>query len=126
LAAVTVQDQAKAEAIAAKWREGADLAAIETAATEAGGSLFRIEGDRDAVPVPELAEAAFAAAPEVVTGPLRSSLGWHVLRVATVTPGTSRSLDEVRDELRAELKYERGGDRMFDAANKMEDQLAGG
>lgn len=126
LAAVTVQDQAKAEAIAARWREGADLAAIETAATEAGGSMFRIDGDRDAVPVPELAEAAFAAAPDVVTGPLRSSLGWHVLRVSKVTPGTSRSLDEVRDELRAELKHEQGGDRMFDAANRMEDQLAGG
>ncbi len=126
LAAVTVQDQAKAEAIAAQWREGADLAAIEQAAIAAGGSMFRIDGDRDSVPLPELAEAAFAAAPDVVTGPLRSTLGWHVLRVATVTPGTSRSLDEVKDELRGELKREQGGDRMFDAANKMEDQLAGG
>lgn len=126
LDAITVQDEAKAQAIAEEWRAGATVAAVEKAATEAGGSLFHIDGDRASIPIPELAEAAFAATPDVVTGPVRSPLGWHVLRVSKVTPGVERTLDEVRDELRAELKRERAGDRMFDIANRMEDQLAGG
>jgi len=125
-AAVTVQDRAKAEAIATQWREGADFAAIEKAASEAGGSAFQLSGNRASVPVPELAEAAFGASPDTVTGPVQSPLGWHVLRVSKVTPGTNRTLDQVREELRTQLKRERATDRMFDVANQMEDQLAGG
>lgn len=125
-AALTVQTREAAETLASQWRANADFAAIEKAATEAGGSAFQLSGDRAAVPLPELADAAFGTAPETVSDPTQSPLGWHVVRVSKVTPGSPRTLDQVREELRAELKNERAGDQMFDVANRLEDHLAGG
>ncbi|MCK8783540.1 SurA N-terminal domain-containing protein [Roseomonas sp. NAR14] len=122
-----VDSEEKARAIAAAWRGGADFAAIERQAAEAGGTALHLGAlDRDGLPVPALADAAFAAPEGGVTDPVQSPFGWHVLRVAKIEPPASRPLEAVRDEIRRDLQAERAIDLSYRRANEIEDALAGG
>lgn len=122
-----VQDQEKAAAIAALWRGGADLAAVAAAAEAAGGQAVDLGmSDRAGLPVPELADAAFALPEGGVSDPVRTGFGWHVLRAAKVEAGHAKTLDEAREELRTQLAAEKAADIAFERANRVEDALAGG
>jgi peptidyl-prolyl cis-trans isomerase D len=124
---VLVQDEEKAKAIAAAWSGGADFATVTREAEAAGGQAVELGAiDRAGLPFPQLAEAAFTAAPGTVTAPVRTDFGWHVLKVEGVEPGATRSLAEVRDQLRQELTAEKAADLAFERANQVEDALAGG
>lgn len=124
---VTVQDEARAAAVAEQWRKGADWAAIQEAARTAGGSAVALDAATLAeFPEEGLANAVFAAQPEAVSGPVRGALGWTVLRVTTVTPASDRSFDDAREELRQRLLAEKAGDLMYERANKLDGLLASG
>ncbi|MBY0337969.1 MAG: peptidyl-prolyl cis-trans isomerase, partial [Acetobacteraceae bacterium] len=81
---------------------------------------------RSDVPVPALADAAFALAQGGISEPVRTPFGWAVIGVGAITPGATRDIAEVRDELRAEIAGERAADLAFERANRIEDALAGG
>ncbi|MGG5889170.1 SurA N-terminal domain-containing protein [Falsiroseomonas sp. HC035] len=116
-----------ARQVAATWRANPDFPAIEQAATAAGGAALAIGNvPRGDLPIEALANAAFSAPPGGVTDPVQSPFGWHVMRVAAVTPGATTPLAEVSDRLRQELALERAADLAFSRANQVEDALAGG
>jgi len=122
-----MQDEAAAQAIGARWRTEADFTAIEAATREAGGLATSLGlSARNELPLPALADAAFALAPGAVSAPVRSPFGWHVLRVGTIEAGAQRGIAEVREELRAEIQAERAADLAFERVNRVEDALAGG
>ena len=125
---VLVQSEETARAIAEAWRGGADWEAIETRAREAGGQAIALPDpvDRGGLPVPALADAAFAATEGSVTDPVQSPFGWHVLKVEKIEPAVTRSLDEVREELRREVAREKAADLVYARANQIEDALASG
>jgi peptidyl-prolyl cis-trans isomerase D len=127
LTQVLVQDEAKAKAIAESWARGADFATISAEATAAGGQALELGSlDRASLPVPELAEAVFAATAGAVTAPVQSPFGWHVFRIEAIEPGQSRTLAEVREQLRNDLAQDKAADLAFERANRVEDALAGG
>ena len=124
--AVVAQDETKAQALAEAWRAGADWDAMQKQAAQAGASAAAIEETgKDGLPG-TLADAAFAAAPGTVTGPVKSDFGWQVFRVTQVTPGTEQTLAEARDAVRDRLARERAVDLVYGRANTLEDQLAAG
>jgi peptidyl-prolyl cis-trans isomerase D len=73
-----------------------------------------------------LVEVAFATETGAIGGPVETPLGVHVLRVNAVTPAHSPTFDDVRDLLEQELTQEIAVDRMIEAANLIDDELAGG
>src|SRR5207253_6798421 len=46
---------------------------------------------------------AFAMAPGEVRGPIKTQFGYHVIKLISKTPGRTRSLEEVRPQITAEL-----------------------
>ena len=57
---------------------------------------------------------------------MESPFGWHVFRVTAIQPGTTTSFDDARQRIRDEIARDRALDRVYEAANALEDALAGG
>lgn len=122
---VVAQDEALARNLATVWTAGADWDAVQKAAETAGGSAVALEdAAQGEFPAPELGAAVFAAAPQAVTGPVQSALGWQVFRVTKVSPGADRPLEAVRDEVRQKVAQERATDQVYARANTLEDALS--
>ena len=67
----------------------------------AGGSLGFIERG---VMVPPFEEAAFALAPGELSEPVRSSYGWHLIKVTSVQGSRRATFEEVRDQVLAQYR----------------------
>jgi peptidyl-prolyl cis-trans isomerase D len=124
---VVMQQQESAREISLLWRGGADFESVTAAAEVAGGQAVELGLlDRSGLPFLELAAAAFSLAEGAVSEPVPSPFGWHVLRVARIAPPETRTLAQVREELRREIAGEKTADIAFERANQIEDALAGG
>ena len=124
---VVLTDEARAREVAQLWQAGAAWEAVEAAATAAGGQAMALPmGDKASLPIPALADAAFAAAPQSVTDPVQSPFGWHVIGVEAVEPAQIFTLDQLRDQLRRDVAKDRALDLAYERGNKVEDALAGG
>jgi len=123
---IVAADEAAAKIIAGRLKDGGDfyaiaeeLAGMDKASVKLGQVL---KGD-----LPEAAvEPVFDLAGGQISEPVESGLGWHIFRVLKIIDGSSKSLDEVRSQLSREVKLEKAAEAMFELANKVEDQLAGG
>jgi peptidyl-prolyl cis-trans isomerase D len=124
---VVLADEARAREISQLWQAGADWETVEAAATAAGGQAMALPmGDKASLPIPALADAAFAALPQSVTDPVQSPFGWHVIGIEAVEPGQIFTLDQLRDQLRRDVAKDRALDLAYERGNKVEDALAGG
>jgi peptidyl-prolyl cis-trans isomerase D len=120
-------DEARAREIAQLWQAGAAWETVEAAATAAGGQAMALPmGDKASLPIPALADAAFAALPQSVTDPVQSPFGWHVIGIEAVEPAQIFTLDQLRDQLRRDIAKDRALDLAYERGNKVEDALAGG
>jgi peptidyl-prolyl cis-trans isomerase D len=124
---VSAPDETKAAALAAQWRGGADWPAMQKAAQDAGGSAVTLDDATEReFPDADLARSVFAATPIAISDPAKGGLGWFVVRVTRVTPGSERSFDEVKEELRNQVLTSKAADLMYDRANKVDNVLGSG
>lgn len=124
---IVVQDETKANELVAAWRAGATWDAMQKSATDAGGAPVALtDATAPEFPDPALASAVFAAAEGGIANPIKTSLGWQVIRVTKITPGLTRTLADTKDELRTRIIAERAADIIYQRATKVEDTLASG
>ncbi len=102
--------------------DGADFAELakehskDPGSSNNGGSLgFFGRGVMD----PKFEEAAFALAEGELSEPVRSSFGFHLIKVTTIDEERTRSFDEVRDELLRSYQEEEAGEIFFDRAERL-------
>jgi peptidyl-prolyl cis-trans isomerase D len=74
----------------------------------------------------EIAAPVFALKAGQHSAPLKSPLGWHIVRVNGAEEGRVRSFEEVRDQLRKDVAGREAGDAAHNLSIKLEDALAGG
>ncbi len=117
-------DAATAEILAARLAEGATFDGVQNTDGVQRIDLGLVgEGD---LPLAEIAEAVFAAAPGSVTAPVESPLGFHILRVGDVEPAVPAVFEDYREEIAREIAEEEALDQLFELANRLEDELGGG
>lgn len=126
LSQAVLPDQATADMVAAAVKGGKSLADAAKDAKAEATLLENMTKSDLSGPFEPLAEQVFAAPANGVVGPLQTQLGWHVVTIGAITTGGERPLAEVKDQLVVEVRKERGLDKLFEAANKMDDLLAGG
>ncbi len=73
-----------------------------------------------------LAAAAFALAEGSVSDPVQGRLSTALLRVTRITPGATKTFEQVRDDLLAKLKLEKAQEEIEALHAKVEDERAGG
>ncbi len=121
------QDEAVATKLAAEWKAGADWAAIQKLASDAGASGVELpDAAVDEFPAPELGKAVFEATLDDVPAPVRSALGWHVVKVVAIIPGATKTLADMTPVLKARIVADRATDLLYTRANKVEDALSTG
>jgi peptidyl-prolyl cis-trans isomerase D len=121
---VVLQDQAKADAVVAAVKGGKSFAdAVKEATGGAPVDLGTVTKDK--LP-PAIADQSFALPADGVSDPLKSAFGLHVVHVKTITAGTTKTFDEVKEQLRHDLALAQGGDAMASMVNQLDDTLAGG
>ncbi|WP_430389042.1 SurA N-terminal domain-containing protein [Blastomonas fulva] len=122
-----VPTEAAAKAIAAKINDGVSMVA---AAKDAGlapvdlGLRSKEELTRDASPA--VANAVFAAASGKVATPAKSALGWHVVRIDSISAIAGRSLAQVRATLENEIAQDKLRQTVSDFTANLEDRIADG
>jgi peptidyl-prolyl cis-trans isomerase D len=58
--------------------------------------------------------------------PVKSPLGWHILRVVKIEPPVDQTFEQVKPKLEAELARAEAEDRIYKIANRVDDALASG
>lgn len=126
LAQVIVADQKAAEALAAKIKGGATMAAAAQGAGLQPSTIDDAEKEAFArASSPQIADAAFAAEQGAVVGPLRSPLGWHIVRVEKIEQIPGKSLDQVRDEITAAITQRKEAEALANLRGQLDSAIAG-
>ena len=106
--------------------EGRDFAGVAKEVANVDGEILDLGWvTRDQL-LPELADAVFSLQEGRYSEPVKSPLGWHLLRLVDVEAARRQTLDEVRQALTADLARDRAIDSLVDLANRLEDELGGG
>ena len=118
------EDKAKeAEAALAAgkdWKEVATQIAGQSPETIELGLMKREE-------LPQaLAEIAFELPLNKPSEPVKTPLGWHILRVVKIEPGQTPTFEQAKPKLETELAHDEAVDRIYKIANRVDDALAGG
>lgn len=129
LSQVVLPDQAAARALAARVAGGQSFAAAAAAAGFSAGDISLGPQDKAAfagLTSPAVADTVFAAAQGAVTAPLRSPLGWHVVKIDEVRRTQDRPLQAVRGEIAARLAAEKSANALTDLVGEIDEQIADG
>ncbi|WP_284947047.1 peptidylprolyl isomerase [Acidisoma cladoniae] len=123
---IVTQDQAAAQTLAKQWSSGADWAAMQKAATAAGANAILLPDTTAAqMPSPELAEAAFKAPANTITGPIKNGTGFAVLNVTGIKTSNAPSYASAAPALRAQIARQRAAALADQRVNPLQDALAG-
>ncbi len=128
---IAVQDEAKARKLFDAWRAVPagtdDWVAIQAAAkAEDAVALPVDDASAEQFPDPDLAKTVFAAQTGAVSGPIKGGLGWFVVKVTRITPGSEKTFEQVKQELTDRLVAEKATDIVYPRANKLDDLLGNG
>ncbi len=121
---VTAPNQQAATAIAQALQKGSDPAA---AAKAGGGSVVPNDGrPKSAEPDAIVAQAVFDMKPGETSPPIKGQLGWAVVKLASVTPGSTRTFEEVRPDLEKVVRKEAADAKLSDMVQKFEETRSKG
>jgi peptidyl-prolyl cis-trans isomerase D len=111
-----------AEGLLAKVKAGADFASLAKQLSEDDVSKAR-GGDLDffgrGSMVKPFEDAAFALAPGETSDLVKTDYGFHIIRVAEKRPAGTRPLDEVRQQITEQLKWERAQEQASSLAARL-------
>ena len=124
-----VQDQATANAIAARAKGGATIAAAAApAGANAAVSALKDQSQQAYASVAgkNAAAAVFAAPSGAVVGPVQTDFGWAVAKVDSVKTTGGKTLDQARAEIAAKITADKRKNAVEDLIDRLQDAIDGG
>jgi peptidyl-prolyl cis-trans isomerase D len=115
----------QAEEVLAQVKAGGDFAELakkysEDTSKDQGGDLDFFTRGRM---VPEFETAAFALAPGQTSDIVKSQFGFHIIRVTDKRPGSTRTLDEVRQQIQDTLQQELADQQITTKAQELQARI---
>ena len=129
LSQVVLQDEKAARAFAQKLAAGTSFAAAAAQAGYASADISLGDKNRDdfaKMTAPNVADAVFSAAKGANVGPVRSGLGWHIVKVENVKPASVKPLETVRADIARQLETEKSANALSDLAGRIENAVSDG
>jgi peptidyl-prolyl cis-trans isomerase D len=119
--------KARAEDLLKQLKAGADFAELAKKYSEDDGSK-KNGGDLDFFGrgrmVPEFEQVAFNLEPGQLSDVIKSSFGYHIIKVVDKKPGTTKTLAEVRPQLNDQLVAERAQAQAADTAQSLAKEIS--
>ena len=118
--------KARAEDVLKQAKAGADFAALARKYSEdesnasKGGDLDYFGKGRM---VPEFDQVVFTMEPGQISDLVKTQYGYHVIKLVDKKAGTSRPLDEVRQQISDQLAFERAQTQATDLSKRLEAQI---
>ncbi len=115
-----IQNEGEARATAQRARSSGSLGS--------GGASIGAKSREEFVDIAgeAVAGAVFAAQQGAIVGPIRSDLGWHVVKVDAVRSEAGRSLASARGEIAEALNANKRKEALADLVGRIEDSVAEG
>lgn len=126
---VVLQDQRAAQAFIQRVRGGTGFTdAASAAGFSANDITFANQSQQQFTQAAnaDVARQAFAAQQGSVIGPIRSELGFHVVRIEAVQATPARTIAQVRDEIAAAVAQRKTADLLSALITRVEDGIADG
>ena len=117
------EDKAKKMIELAKAGKSLEDAAKEVLGSSDGVIKLGLVQKKD-LPAGPLADGVFAAAAGVIDAPIKSPLGWHVVRINKIEAGQVKPFDEVKAKLEADLKAQLAPDLLIKLVTDFERVLS--
>ena len=73
-----------------------------------------------------LSDIAFELPLNKPSEPVKTPLGWHILRIVKIEPAVTQTFEQAKPKLEAQLTHDEAVDRIYKIANRVDDALAGG
>ncbi|HYC95402.1 MAG TPA: peptidyl-prolyl cis-trans isomerase, partial [Sphingomicrobium sp.] len=121
-----VPDKRQADGIAARARSGAAFAAAAAPAGFAAADVNlgpQTRAQFTGAANEAIANAAFSAARGAVIGPIRSDLGWHVIKIEDIRGASGRTLAQARGEIAELLTANKRKEGLADLVTRVEEQI---
>jgi peptidyl-prolyl cis-trans isomerase D len=115
-----VKEAQAALATGKDWREVATQVAGQDPDTIELGLMKREELPR------VLGDIAFELPLNQPSEPVKTPLGWHILRIVKIEPAVTQTFEQAKSKLEAQLTHNEAVDRIYKVANGVDDALAGG
>jgi peptidyl-prolyl cis-trans isomerase D len=115
----------KAKEAEAALVAGKDFKEVATSLGQDPGTIDLGLLNRKEIPH-ELGDVAFELPLDKPSQPVKSPLGWHILRVVKIEPPATQSFDQAKPKIETELKMQEAVDRLVKVGNQADDALAGG
>jgi peptidyl-prolyl cis-trans isomerase D len=117
----------RADELLKQAQAGADFAELAKKSSEDEGSAAK-GGDLDFFArgkmVPEFDQAAFALKPGEISEVVKTQYGFHIIKLVEKKGGTTRPIEEVRQQLSDRLAFERAQAEAGDLAQSLESQIS--
>ncbi len=119
--------KARAEELLKQARAGADFSDLAKKNSEDEGSA-KTGGDLDYFRrgrmVPEFEQVAFSLEPGQISDPIKTSFGYHIIKLVDKKPGTTRPLAEVQQQISDQLTTERAQAQAADTAQRLASEIS--
>lgn len=115
-----------AEDVLAQAKAGKDFGALakkysqDPGSAQQGGDLGW--ADRSAYVGP-FADALFSMHPGEIRGPVKTQFGYHIIRLDEIQPGKTKSFDEVKSDLLAQVSKDKATDKFGDIQEKLQSDI---
>ena len=124
-----VQDKKVADSIAARARSGASFVAASAPAGLSAEDVSvgpQTRAEFSGLAGEAVANSAFSAAKGAIVGPVRSDLGWHVIKIDDVRTASGRTLAQAHDEIAKLLTANKRKEALTNAVTQLEDRIDDG
>lgn len=119
------EDKAKAIIAAVQGGKSLEDATKEVTGSADGVIKLGLIQKKD-LPAGALADGVFKLPVGVAAEPIKSPLGWHVVRINKIDPGKVTPFDEVKDKVEKDLKAQLAPDQLIKLVNDFDRELGKG
>lgn len=119
-------NQEEADKAAAELKSGKDFYAVAKDLAKQDKQATDLGYVSKDMLIADMADEIFSASKSDVKGPVKSEMGWHIMKVVNIKNGSKTSIEAAKKQIVEALKKEKAYDEAYNISSNIEDQIGSG